>query len=135
MTELDNIFNGEEVGFIEMETTPESNNWDKLERYIAGVGGTTITAEKRGIAEQLLLQSTIRGEVSASSDDTISPSKFIDNRILTMMELAEALVISEGDLFQTIVTPMSVGLTEIQIRHKDSGVKKLYQELFESLEM
>jgi len=129
-------FESEEYGFVEVNTSPESQKWEELERYIAGAGGTIVATQKKDIATQILNHAKNRTKGKKHKIDAdISTGKMMDSRILAMMELSEALVISEGDLFQTIITPMSVGLTEIQIRHKDPKVKKQYAELFASLEM
>lgn len=122
----------EEVGFFNLNMTPDSEAWTELENYISGIGGFAVNGEHSSMPRRVYEHA--KATINAAEEDSTF-SKLMDSRILAMMELAESLVISEGDLFQTIVAPMSVGLTDIQIRHTDSGIKKSYEQLFEHLQL
>lgn len=110
---------------VQMDTKPESDSWEVLERFIAsGMLNEKAVGTPIEVAKAVVL--------SASKSEPDVP---MDSRTLAMYQLSEYLCLVEGDIWQVMSIPAAIGLTEIIPKHEDEGVQRVYRELFELLEM
>lgn len=70
--------------------------------------------------------------IAAEQGDTADP---MPSDILAMMKLSEYFCKVEGDVWQTIEVPLTVGLKELVIEGPDDGLEKDIRELYERLDM
>ncbi|MGQ9459527.1 MAG: hypothetical protein ACUVS5_14760, partial [Anaerolineae bacterium] len=59
----------------------------------------------------------------------------IDGRMLAMMRIAEAVLLTEGDVRQAVSLPLEVGMKGLRIIHPDDGVRREAEELVERLDL
>ncbi|MFA5937550.1 MAG: hypothetical protein WC822_06770 [Candidatus Paceibacterota bacterium] len=103
----------------------QSREWSRVENFLS-------TGVKASVLDN--------GEFSAepfisAKRDNLTSIPMVDTRIFSMMELCEYLVRMEGDLWQTIVAPLSVGLTEIRVKHKTKKHQQTIEDMLEKMDM
>lgn len=110
---------------IETEAlAPRSRAISKMERVITGIG-ETYWDKPDGFEQELF--GAVRGV-----EDT--PDRMPSN-ILAMMKLAETFPLVEGDVYQAMVCPIDLGLTDVEPSCKDKGLEKAVIDLYDRLDM
>lgn len=114
---------GEGTFFVGENLTPRSDAMSKMERILTGVG-ETLWDDPAGFEQELFGALTDR-----ATPDRMPP------KILAMMKLAEAFPILEGDVYQAMILPIDLGLTDIDPSCKDKGLEKEVIDLYDRLDM
>ncbi len=115
---------GEGTFFVGENLTPRSDAMSKMERILTGVG-QTLWDDPAGFEQELFGALT----VDRAIPDRMPP------KILAMMKLAEAFPILEGDVYQAMILPIDLGLTDIDPSCEDEGLEKEVIDLYDRLDM
>ena len=108
-----------------MNLTPRSDAISKMERIITGVG-PTLWDDPAGYEQELF------GALTTTTPEM--PDRMPSN-ILAMMKLAETFPLVEGDVYQAMICPIDLGLTNIDPSCKDKGLENEVIDLYDRLDM
>lgn len=112
--------------FVGMGHTPRSDAIGKMERILTGVG-QTLWDDPAGCEQEIF--GAITGEIDAATPDRM-PSN-----ILAMMKLAEIFPLLEGDVYQAMICPIDLGLTNIDPSCKDKGLQNEVIDFYDAVDM
>lgn len=136
---------------------PTQNEWDFREGWLedagvpfalgAGPGTPSLSELVDELALSLALTEDAQGKpvgksqllsravslAAAEAARTAHRPMPIDSRILAMMRLAEAVLLTEGDVRQAVSLPLDVGMKGLRIVHHDDGVRREAEELMDEL--
>jgi len=108
---------------LKLDFAPTSTNLEVIHRVMGGL------ADISGFKEPNELMAALIG---AEEGDTADP---MPSDILAMMKLAEYFCKVEGDVWQTIEVPLTVGLKQLVIEGPDEGLEKEVRQVYETLDM
>jgi len=108
---------------LKLDFAPTSTNLEAIDRVMGGL--VDVAGYKK---PDQLLAAIVEADLGDSADPMPSD-------ILAMMKLAEYFIKVEGDVWQTIEVPLTVGLKQLVIEGPDEGLEKDIRQLYESLDM
>src|SRR5580765_6529964 len=110
---LDGLFTAFSVS---LEHDPLAEKMETLEAAIAGYSG------RKAMIDDLL-------SLFAASEDKAEP---IPPAVMAMYRLAEYYFDNDGDLYQTVETPIMVGAQDFVIEHQSEAVTKTWTDIYEA---
>lgn len=120
-----------EFGFADRGLSPVSELFANFENRIASGHDAAGTTE----AALMALADSSAKTIKAAKKVSTQVSSYMDSRVLAMYTLVEYWLMMEGDLWQSIIVPMSIALTETEVRCDDEGEQRSFREFFESVDM